>query len=45
MPYDIEEMHAYKSKHNSEHENQVMFADGKKWHYLAVKNHLHYLEE
>ena len=37
----IEEIrHAYKSKYNLEHENQViilMITDGKKWHYLAVK--------
>ena len=32
--------HAYKSKYNPKHENQVIFlmiTDGKKWHYLAVK--------
>ena len=32
--------HAYKSKHNKEHENQVIFlkiTDVKKWHYLAMK--------
>ena len=32
--------HAYKSKYNLDHENQVillMIADGEKWHYLAVK--------
>ena len=32
--------HAYKSKYNLEHENEVillMITDGKKWHYLAVK--------
>ena len=32
--------HAYKSKHNLKHENQVillMITDGEKWHYLAVK--------
>ena len=31
-----------------EHENRVillMITDGKKWHCLAVKNCLHYLEE
>ena len=30
--------HAYKTKHNLKHENQVillMITDGKKWHYLA----------
>ena len=33
--------HAYKSKYNLEHENQVILLtinDGKKWHYLAVKS-------
>ena len=32
---------AYKSKHNSKRENQVillMITDGKKWHYLSVKS-------
>ena len=32
---------AYKSKHNNEHENQVillMIIDGIKWHYLALKS-------
>ena len=41
VPYNTEEIrHAYKSKYNLEHENQVillMITDGKKWHYLAVK--------
>ena len=41
MPYNTEEIrHAYKSKHNLKHENQVillMITDGKKWHYLVVK--------
>ena len=41
MPYDTEEIrYAYESKHNLESENQVillMIADGKKWHYLALK--------
>ena len=41
MPNGTEEIrHAYKSKHNLKHENQVFFlmiADGDKWHYLAVK--------
>ena len=41
MPHNTEEIrHAYKSKHNLKHENQVillMITDGKKWHYLAVK--------
>ena len=32
--------HAYKSKYNLTHENQVillMITDGEKWHYLAIK--------
>ena len=41
VPYSTEEIiHAYKSKHNLKHENQViplMITDGKKWHDLAVK--------
>ena len=41
MPYNTEEIrHAFKSKYNSNCENQVillMITDGKKWHYLAVK--------
>ena len=41
MPYNTEKIrHAYKSKYNKEHENQVillMITDAKKWHYLAVK--------
>ena len=41
MPYNTEEIrHAYKSKYNLKHENQVILliiTDGKKWHYLAVK--------
>ena len=49
MLYDTEEIRdAYKSKNNLESENQVillMIFDGGKWHYLAVKNCLHYLEE
>ena len=47
-PYNTEEIiHAFKSKYNKEQENQVillMITDGKKWHYLAVKKGLHYLE-
>ena len=38
----------YKSKYNNKRKNQVtllMITDGKKWHYLAVKNCLHCLEE
>ena len=42
MSYNIQEIrHAYKSKYKLKHENQViilMITDGKKWHYLAVKN-------
>ena len=49
VPYNTEEIrHAYKSKCKLKYENQVillMITDGKKWHYLAVKNYLHYLEE
>ena len=41
MPHDTEKIiHAYKSKHNLNRENQVILlviSDGKKWHYLAVK--------
>ena len=41
MPHNTEEIrHAYKSKHNLKRGNQVilfMIANGKKWHYLAVK--------
>ena len=49
MPRNTEEIRrAYKSKHNLKRKNQVillMVTDGKKWHYLAVKNCRHYLEE
>ena len=49
VPHNTENIrHACKSKYNLEHENQVillMITDGEKWHYLAVKNCLHYLEE
>ena len=42
VPYNTEEIRlAYKSKHNFKRENQVillMITDGKKWHYLTVKN-------
>ena len=39
MPYNTEKIrHAYKSKHNS----FLFINDGEKWHYLAVKNDLHY---
>ena len=37
----------FKSKYNKEQENQVillMITDGKKWHCLAVKKGLYYLE-
>ena len=41
MPHNAEKIrHAYKSKYNLEHENQLillMITDGKKWHYLALK--------
>ena len=39
---------AYESKYNLERENQLillMITDDEKWHYLAVKNCLHYLGE
>ena len=49
VPYNTKEIkHAYKSKLNLRCENLVillMITDGKKWHYLAVKHCLHYLEE
>ena len=51
MPYYAEKLrHACKSKYNLKRENQVfstlsMITDGDKWHYLAVKKCLHYLEE
>ena len=42
VPHNTEKIrHAYKSKYNLEHENQVillMMTDGKKWYYLAVKS-------
>ena len=42
MSYNTEDIrHAYKSKYNLKHENQVillMITNGKKWHYLAVKS-------
>ena len=40
--------HACKSKYNLGRENHVillMITYGKNWHYLALKNCLHYLEE
>ena len=41
VPHNTEKIrHAYKSKYNLNHKNQVlllMITDGKKWHYLAVK--------
>ena len=44
VPYNTEEIrHAYKSKYNLKHENQVivlLITDGKKWHYLAEKKKL-----
>ena len=49
VPGNTEEIRlAYKSKHNLTHKNKVillMITDGKKWHYLAAKNYLVYLEE
>ena len=45
--YNTEKIrHAYNSKYNKEREIQVtllMISDGERWHYLAVKNCLHYL--
>ena len=42
VPHNTEKIcHAYKSKYNLTHENQVillMITDGEKWHYLAVKS-------
>ena len=42
MPHDTEKIrHAYKSKYNLKHENEVillMITDGEKWPYLAVKS-------
>ena len=42
VPDDTEKIrHAYKSKYNLKHENQVillMITDGEKWHYPAVKS-------
>ena len=41
VPDNIEKVgHVYTSKHNQNHESQailLMITDGKKWHYLAVK--------
>ena len=41
VPHNTEKIcHAYKSKYNLTHENQVillMITDGEKWHYLVVK--------
>ena len=42
MPHNTKKIrHAYKSKYNLKHENQVillMIPDGKKWHYFSVKS-------
>ena len=41
-----EKRHRYKSRYNLNRGNQIillMITDGKKWHYLVVKNSLHYL--
>ena len=42
VPHNTEKIrHAYKSKYNLTHENQVILlkiTDGEKWHYLAVKS-------
>ena len=49
MPYNTEEIrHAYKSKHDLKHEDQViplMITDGKNGIILLLKNTLHYLEK
>ena len=49
VPYNSKEIRlAYFSKNNLKCKNQVIFliiTDSKKWHYLAVKSYLHYLEE
>ena len=48
VPYNTEEIrHACKSKCNKECEKQVILliiTGKKKWHYLAIKNCLHFLE-
>ena len=39
--------HMSQVKNDEKHQNQVillMITDGKKWHYLAVKSCLHYIE-
>ena len=42
VPHNTKKIrHAYNSKHNLKRKNQVillMITNGKKWHYLAVKN-------
>ena len=49
VPYNTEQLCcAYKSKNNNERKDQVillMIADGKKWHYLALKVNLCYIME
>ena len=49
MPHITEKIRdAYKSKYKLKRENQVillMITSGKKRHYLAVKNCMHYSEE
>ena len=46
VPHNTEKIrHAYKSKYNLTRENQIillMITDGEKWHYLAVKDCLHF---
>ena len=48
VPYNTEEIrHACKSNNNKECEKQVILliiTGEKKWHYLAIKNCLHFLE-
>ena len=49
VPHNNEKIRdAFKSKYNLKRKNQVillMITDGEKWHYLAVKSCLHYLDE
>ena len=49
VPHNTDEIrHVYKSKYNLKRENQVIIliiTEGEKWHFIAVKNCLHYLEE
>ena len=45
--YESKMSHMIQVKNDEKHQNQVillMITDGKKWHYLAVKSCLHYIE-